>query len=112
LRPTNIWKKGDERRTPKGNKVGGVREDSRCMIDFKLPLRQPLPEKFIATLALLKPHRAILRKLSSSGGTISLYIGWFCDENTGVTLDAQIFATMADLRIAVELFIYLPDKPE
>jgi hypothetical protein len=71
-----------------------------------------LQKQIEATLTLLQPHRLMLRRLSSTGGTISFYVGWFCDEDTGETLDAQILERMARLRVALELSIYLPDQPE
>lgn len=112
FKPLNIWKKGDERRTPKGNKIGGLCEDSRCSIDFKLPSRMPLSKQVEAVLLLLTPHRTMLRRLSSTGGAISFYVGWFCDEDTGETLNAHILEQMARLKIALELNIYLPDQTE
>jgi hypothetical protein len=112
LQPEIIWKKGDERRTPKGKKIGGVRDYSRWSTEFKFRHRQALPDKIAAILALLTPHRAMLRKISSTGGTISLYIGWFCDDHTGMTLNTQILSAIADLRISIELFIYVPDEPK
>jgi hypothetical protein len=110
LKPKIVWKKGEERRTPKGNKIGGIRNFSHCSIDFKFPARQPLHEKIVAILARLKPYRTMLRKLWSTGGTISLYIGWFCDADTGLPLDTQILSVMADLRVSVELFVYIPEN--
>lgn len=109
LEPTHIWKKGDERQTPKGTKIGGTRANSYCSIEFGASSRKPLPKQIEAVLALLRPHRAILRKLSSTGGLISFYVGWFCDENTGERFGWQILDTMTDLRIALDLNIYVPD---
>jgi len=61
---------------------------------------------------LLRPHRRILRKPSSTGSRISFFVGWFCDEHTGESLDCEILNEMADLRIALDLNIYIPDQPE
>lgn len=52
----------------------------------------------------------MLRRLCSTGGRISFYIGWFCDEHTGEALSHEILAQMADLRIALDLNIYVPDR--
>jgi Domain of unknown function (DUF4279) len=109
LRPVNIWKAGEERRTPKGNKIGGIREDSRCSIEFEHSQRDPLPKQIEAALMLLQPHRAMLRRLSTTGGAISFYVGWFFDESDGEAFSSELLRTMADLRIALELNIYLPD---
>jgi hypothetical protein len=50
-------------------------------------------------------HRT--RNLEVPGG---FYAGWFCDEHTGASFNRRIFEEMADLRMALELFIYVPDN--
>lgn len=109
LEPKHIWEKGEERRTPKGNKLGGKRDSSYCAIELE-PSKASLPKQIEAALALLKPHQAMLRKLSSTGGRISFYVGWFCDEHTGEAFGWEILDAMADLRIALDLNIYVPDQ--
>ena len=111
LRPTRIWKKGDERRTPKGTKSGGTYEKSTCMIVFGPQSRRSFVARLEAALELMKPHRSILRKVSSSGGSISFSIAWFCDEHTGATLASNILEAMTHLRIGLDLHIYAPDRP-
>jgi len=110
LRPKVIWKKGDERRTPKGTSIGGTRESSYCSIDFGAASKVDLSKKIEAAAQLLKPHRTILRRLSLTGGRTSFYIGWFCDEHTGEEFSYEILAHMAELHIALEFNIYIPDK--
>jgi hypothetical protein len=101
---------GDERRTPKGTSIGGAREVSYCSIELGAASKRGLSKKIEAAVQLLKPHRTLLRRLSATGGRISLYVGWFCDEHTGEALGYEILARMADLRIALDLNIYVPDK--
>ena len=110
LRPTHLWKAGDERRTPKGNKIGGLRTESYCSIHFGPTTRQPLSKQLEAALGMLKPHRRILRRLSSTGGSISFFVGWFFKEHAGESFSRQILDEMADLRIVLELNIYVPDN--
>jgi len=71
-----------------------------------------LPEQIEAALTLLRPHEPMLRELSSAGGRISFYVGWFCDEDTGETLGVQLMESMARMGIALDLLIYFPDPPE
>jgi hypothetical protein len=59
----------------------------------------------------LKSHRLILRSLSSSGGKISFFIGWFLDKHVGETLDVELLDELADLRISLDLGIHVPDEP-
>jgi hypothetical protein len=108
--PGHIWKKGDERQTPKGTKIGGTRDSSYCSVELGDPSQEPLSEKIEAALALLKPHRALLQELSSTGGRVAFFIGWFCDADTGDGLRWQILKGMSDLRIELELNIYIPDE--
>lgn len=109
-RPIRLWKAGDERRTPKGTKIGGIRSESACAFDFGPATRRPLAKQIEAALLLLKPHRRMLRSLSSTGGRISLFVGWFCDEYTGESFSHNVLEKMADLRISLDLNIYGPDK--
>lgn len=109
LRPKIIWKKGDERQTPKGRSIGGVRESSYCSVELGAASKVELSKKIESALRLLKPHRPIFRRLSLTGGRISFYIGWFCDEHTGETFSSKILAQMADMHIALDLNVYVPD---
>ena len=110
LRPAHLWKVGDERRTPKGKMIGGLRTESYCSVHFGPTTREPLSKQMEAALTLLKPHRRMLRRLSSTGGSISFFVGWFCNRDTGESFDFQIFEEMANLRIALDLNIYVPDS--
>jgi hypothetical protein len=111
MHPRHLWKAGDKRRTPKGTRLDGFRTASYCSIDLGSTTRKPLSKQIEAALVLLKPHRRLLRRLSSTGGKISFFVGWFCDEDTGGSFDCQILDGMTDLRIALDLNIYVPDKP-
>jgi len=109
MRPAHLWAVGDERQTPKGTKLGGLRTESYCSIDLGSTKRKYLSAQIEAALVLLKPHRRMLRRLSSTGGRISFFVGWFCDEHTGDSFDRQLLDQMADLRIELELNVYVPD---
>lgn len=112
LKPKRIWKKGDERTTPKGTKLGGVYESSFCYFDVGRVSREPLPKQIDTALKLLEPHRSTLRRLNSSGGKISFFVGWFLDDSImGEEFDARLLERMARLRIALDLSIYVPDQP-
>lgn len=111
LQPVRIWKVGDERQTPKGTRIGGMREDSRCSFEFGQP-EEPLLDKISSALAFLKPHREILQEMSSSGGQISFYIGWFLERDTGEVFNGMIWQAMAEMRIDLDLAMYIPDRAE
>jgi Domain of unknown function (DUF4279) len=107
LRPKIIWKKGDERRTPKGHGIGSVRDYSYCSIELGAASKVQLSKKIEKAVESLNPHRALLRTLASTGGRTSFYIGWFCAEDTDDAFGSDILARMADLRIALDFNIYV-----
>ncbi|MBR0825908.1 DUF4279 domain-containing protein [Bradyrhizobium manausense] len=112
LKPARIWKRGDERRTPKGNSLGGRRASSSCAIDFGPTSRKTVAKQIAAALERLEPHRAMLRRLSSTGGTASFSVGWFLDEDSGETFSSDLLRAMTRLQIALDLHAYLPDAVE
>jgi hypothetical protein len=112
LQPKIIWKKGDERRAPKGQKLDGIRKNSRCLIDFGPTSTESLAKQLEAALVLLRPHQILLQELSSSGGKFNFFVGLFCGENTVEVLDTKLMETMVSLRIDLILDIYSPDPPE
>lgn len=111
MHPAHLWTVGDRRQTPKGTVLGGLRTESYCSIDLGSTKRKYLSEQIEAALVQLKPHRRLLRRLSSTGGRISFFVGWFCDKHTGDSFDCQLLDQMADLRIGLELNVYVPDAP-
>ena len=112
LTPRYIWKKGDERQTPKGNKIVGIRDSSYCTIEVGPESRKALGERLREVLKLLQPHEGIFRELAAAGGAVSLYVGWLCDDSTGEMLDAQLLEEIAKLRMGLELNIYMPDTSD
>ena len=108
LRPNDYLEEG--RRTPnaqKGRRLAGVRESSYCSVELGATSKLELSKKIELAVRSLKPHRAVLRRLTSTGGRISFYIGWFCDNDTGETLSSKISPQMTDLQIALDLNIYV-----
>ena len=108
-RPKIIWSKGDARQTPKGTELEGVRDGSYCSISLGRTSRIDLSTKIEASLRTLRRHKALLRRLSSSGGRISFCVGWFLDRDAGEELDWKILAALADLRTGLDMRVYVPD---
>ena len=109
LLPKIAWTKGDERQSPKGTKLGGVRDGSYCIAEIGETSREPLSSKMEAALARLEPHREILEEVWSTGGRLDFSVGWFLDEHTGETLDWPLLLRMSQLRIELQLNLYVPD---
>jgi hypothetical protein len=112
LQPKIIWKNGDEKRAPRGQKLTGIHTYSRCLINFGPTTTESLTKQLEAALVLLRPHQALLRELSSSGGELNFSVGLFSGENTMEVLNIKLMETMVSLRIDLVLDIYSPDPPE
>ncbi|WP_441237258.1 DUF4279 domain-containing protein [Bradyrhizobium sp. 930_D9_N1_4] len=110
LAPKFIWKAGDQRRTPRGNRLEGSRSSSYCTIELGPTRRVSLARQIETALGLLQPHRRTLRRLSSTGGRISLFVGWFLDADTGDALEHHLLGQAADLRVAIDLNVYVPER--
>jgi hypothetical protein len=111
LRPKIIWKKGGERRTPKGTKLGGLRDGSYCSISLGKWSRVSLEKQIDVALKRLRQHKAVLQRFSASGGRISFFVGLSSHRtNFGEVLNAPILAEMAKLKIGVELDIYFDNQ--
>jgi len=109
VQPDILWKKGDEKRTPKGNIIGGIRENSRCQISFSPFPRNTLSEQLMSILDNFKPHQSLLYNLSNSGGTHNFFIGVFYSENTVETFSLKLFELLLELRIELVLDLYPRD---
>jgi hypothetical protein len=69
-----------------------------------------LARQIETALGLLQPHRRTLRRFSSSGGRISLFVGWFLDADIREVLEHRLLDQAADLRVAIDLDVYVPDR--
>ena len=111
LVPLVIRKKGDARKAPGGRLLGGKHASSFCSIPLGGRPRELLAKKIRSALLRLKPHKRALRMLSAAGGGIVLFVGWFCDRHTGGSLDAGLLKEASDLRIGIDLNIYVTEEP-
>jgi hypothetical protein len=110
LQPHVLWAKGDKKRTPKGNEIGGCRNYSRCTISFGDPCVATLSTQIAAALLKIQPHRKILQDITDSGGKINFFIGLFCVQNTIETLGLDILKALVEMRIELVLDIYSSDN--
>jgi hypothetical protein len=98
--------------TPKGTVLPGIRESSYCSVRFDDDEEGSLRVRISSALAVLAQYHTILEQLRSSGGRISLFIGWFCSGQSGESLDHALLGTMARLGISMDLNIYCGDDEE
>jgi len=106
--PSHSWQAGVARVTPRGRPLGGTREQSY----WTAPLAEgEWPGNSLAAaigevLDSLTSRREDLARLRVEGATIELFVGWFCDGNTGDVLDCALMARMAELNLDLSLDFY------
>jgi hypothetical protein len=110
LTPQHIWKAGDRRRTPKGTVLDGYRDASYCSIRFDDDTEGSLPDKINSAIARLNRRRSVLEEVSSSGGRLSFFIGWFSTGDSGDTIDWKSLESLAELKINLELNVYCGER--
>ena len=103
-----MWKRGDPRLSPRGRVIGpGERKEFFCSITIDHNPGVELPELIATTLRRLEPHKETLDKLTSSGGTMDLFVGWFAeDDQSGETFDWTVLRGLADYRISLIFDVY------
>jgi hypothetical protein len=114
LKLIRIWKAGDRRATPKGTKLDGVHEYSYCALRFDDPDESALSARVQLALTQCKPHVASIETLISSGGSVSLAVGWFMSGSDGETFDWKLLNDLVGMKLSLEMYIYdgAPNKSD
>ena len=111
--PNVSWVAGDERKTPKGTAIGGIRANSYWTI--RLTEEETDSETWQLEDYLEKIYKEILPNLESlspffeSGGTLDLYISLFGARNFGIVLSPDLLSRFGTAKIELQLDIY-PEK--
>ena len=98
---------GAPRMTPRGEPLDGVYKETYC--SFSLIDRQNgwFTDGVNQALPSLASHREFLRSISDTGGCAELYVGVFVDgDTTGFTMDIEMMAALADLRVQLSAEFY------
>jgi hypothetical protein len=105
--PTKFgWTAGDARMTPKGTLLPGVRRESYSTLDVGAGEDGELVGCLRAVLAQLERHRDHLGAVRESGGSVSLYVFWYPNGDTGAKFDLDLLRQLSDLGIALDINVY------
>ncbi len=109
LAPTESWKKGA--RNPRTH---FERNHSRWILDSRLEESASLNTHIRDVLQQLKPYVEVVRELRSTLNGWLQAVGYFHDGYSGVSLDEDIVAGLAEIKVGVDFdFYYLySDKRE
>lgn len=106
LIPWKWYKAGEVRKTKDGRLLGGIHKDSFCTCSLDFDQDNTLEAAINEILDLLELKKNDIVKMTTSGGEMHFFIGWFFEGNAGLVLDWQILRRMADLEISIQLDAY------
>jgi hypothetical protein len=106
----NSWTVGDERATPKGAPLPGTRSESYCNLQVAEGDDGRLPDCLSYAVDTLGAHQDHLAEACRTGGSLSFYVFWYPNGDTGAVFSPDLLGKMASLGIALGLNVY-DDRP-
>jgi hypothetical protein len=108
MRPRIASNVGEPRENPAGRLLGGIHKATFCTFDMIEKQAGFFTDGVDQVLTQLARHREFLVSLFETGGRSELYIGVFSDANsTGFTMEPNLMAAIADLRLQLSVEFYL-----
>jgi hypothetical protein len=104
------WTVGDDRVTPKGNKLGGSRTESYWSAPL-VPADSSSDEVALAGILEQSARQLInlapqLADFHSTGGTLNYFVGLFGDASYGLVLSAGLMQLLSQAKVELQLDIY------
>ncbi|WP_156963020.1 DUF4279 domain-containing protein [Aerolutibacter daejeonensis] len=110
LEPFRQWSSGQERTSPRGKPLAGVWDDSYWTTPLEILSDEDLEDALSRIGQWLEGHASFLSKHLASGGSASLFIGFFLEGfNSGFSLDPSLLAKYSSLGVALDFDVYGPD---
>lgn len=106
MQPVRIWKIGDERVTPTGSHLGGRRDYSYCMVDMGGDCNAALELQIRQAISKIKSHRDTLDQVTTTGGTVGFFIGWFSHGDSGIRIQIETLRELCSLNIQLDINVY------
>lgn len=106
LIPEFQHKKGEQRKTPKGELLKGVYENSYCCFAYNRVDDEELHSMLDRIVTGLMSHSDLFDKISVNGGHAEFFIGWYSPGNTGDLLNHELLNKLSQLKIDLALDVY------
>lgn len=106
LNPSQFWRQGDQRTTPKGKVLPGAYSYTSWSYCFDFSGERSFFHSLKILLENLEQHKLFFEKITFEGGQIYLNINLRGDENIGDVISWQIMEKLGVLKInlGVEVF--------
>jgi len=110
LERRNGWTAGDERKTPKGTSLGGIRNESfwsaRVTAEETSSEQWQLEDVLERSVAKIGNFESELAEFYASGGTMSYFVGLYGVRNYGLNLSPDLMRKLANAKVELQLDIY------
>jgi hypothetical protein len=113
LKPSNAWKAGEPRRTPRGQPLNGINRGSfwtarLIQKRYATTPRRSLEAALASEVKRLQKHRSLFRRIQKAGGRTELFVGIFGENgfNFGGELDTDLMGSLTKLGLSLGLDIY------
>jgi hypothetical protein len=104
--PRRCLMAGAEHRTPNGDRSLGLHKESVWSDWFRVEGNRRFFADVDRVIDRLEPHKALLAKITDSGGSITLLLHLPGDENMGDVLGWRQLARLADLHVALSVEVF------
>jgi hypothetical protein len=106
LKPKWSHRLGDSRKNPKGLDLGGIHDQSYCSFALERKDDEELHDSIGRISDELKRHQEFFHRVTTHGGRVEFFIGWYSSGNTGDTLSHSLLKKIGDLNIDLAFDVY------
>jgi len=106
LKAKHQWKAGTARKTPKGEPLKGMYENTYCSFELKHPQNTGLCNLLKQFNHRLYERKEFLKSIRLSGGTLEYFVGWYSDKDSGELFDLELLTQLVELGIDLSIEVY------
>lgn len=106
LAPTNSYKNGESRSTPKGNPLSGNYNHSFWAHELVTEGCADISDAINKANEKIGLHREFMANIVEGGGSIQYFVGWFIDGSSGEILSWKLLKDCSDLNVDIYFDVY------
>lgn len=114
LKPGRIWKAGEPRKTPQGQRLEGYYDNSYCYFDlaekWKKDNEEPMLELIEDFFKKLSTFEEMFKNFNKDGGDVNIIVAIHVAKNCGEMIPVDLIKKFAHFGIGLGLDLYPPDK--
>jgi hypothetical protein len=105
-------KKGDQRKTPKGQLLDGIYKENYCVFEIKIVEHEEMHQAFNRALDDLMPYKKVFHQLRNTNGQSEFFVFWSIKGNSGEIFSHELMQKFAELKIDLGIDAYADGDSE